>query len=95
MVENLPTEFEKFCKSEGKPTYCRMRKTKLEFVERTMQFFENIHVRSMEDYKNKYINKLSRFVATLIAGKISIDLILKNVEKYEFFQPLRQATTIL
>ena len=76
----------KFCKAVGKQFYSTMSDTNVEFVERTMQLLENILFRSMEDHGYKYINKLARFVATLISGKIfSIDLILKDVEKCDFF----------
>ena len=78
-------ELEKLCKAEGIQVYSTMSETKAEFDERRLRSLKNVLYRYKEDYRYKYLHKLSQFVTTMISGKnCSIGLVQENI-RYSFF----------
>ena len=85
----LAGEFKKLYKAEGIQIYSTMTETKAAIAERTIRSLKNKLYCYMEDNGNKYIHKLTQFVATLKSRRnCSKDLIPKNVKNSDFLSNL-------
>ena len=82
-------ESQNLCKDEQIQIYSTMNDTKAAIAERTKQPLKKLLSRYMEDYKNKYIQKLFQFVKAVISPKKLLDkLDTKNVKNSGFLSNL-------
>ena len=86
-------EFKAPCEAEGIQIYSTKSETEAAFAERTIRFLKNIIFRCMENFRYKYIHKLSPFIKTLTSGKTPDRLHTKECQKVQHsVHSVQQAT---
>ena len=86
-------EFKKLCNTEGIQIYSTLIETLAAFAEGTIRSLKNLLYRYMEDSEHMYIHSMTQFITTLNSRRnCLIDLIPKNVKKWDFLSILHTTT---
>ena len=81
--------YKKFCAAEGIQVYSTLNETKAAFAERTIRSLKNIIYQYMEEFRYKYLERLTQFITILNSRRnSSIEMRPNTVKNCDFMSIL-------